>query len=244
MIEHWEIPELNYYNYLRACRAAATNSIEFDTFKRNPHYTTILEHVDTEQGMQYYEYIKDKDLSLLPKFMENDIVGCTIKMQTPIGNISPTTLRYIKNALEINDNFPSIESVIEVGGGYGGLYKTLSCIKPLDYSIVDLAEPLMLVKKYLKYFGLQATLMTSDVLQDRTYDLFISNYALSECSPELQQLYFDKLIVNSEHIYITYNTTYKPYYNSFMSQLEKLFNITSYDEKVNNGGLVILGSKK
>jgi hypothetical protein len=54
---------------------------------------------------------------------------------------------------------------------------------------------------------------------DEDFDLVISNYAYSELSRELQDLYYEKIIKRSKNGYFTYN---------FISEL---FNIDSYSKE-------------
>ena len=44
-----------------------------------------------------------------------------------------------------------------------------------------------------------------DELKNNKYDLVISNYAFSELTRNVQDIYTDKIIKNSSHGYITYN---------------------------------------
>lgn len=46
---------------------------------------------------------------------------------------------------------------------------------------------------------------TLENLAQNDYDLLISNYAFSELSRDIQNLYLDKIINHSKHGYITYN---------------------------------------
>ena len=44
---------VNYQNYLKVCRDAATDERVFKTFKSDPSYNVVLEHVSFLQGMGY-----------------------------------------------------------------------------------------------------------------------------------------------------------------------------------------------
>jgi hypothetical protein len=47
------------------------------------------------------------------------------------------------------------------------------------------------------------------------YDLVISNYAFTELSRELQDVYLRKVILRSKRGYITYNQLTPPHYRSY-----------------------------
>lgn len=157
---------------------AVTDDNAFYQFKRNPMFTTILEHVNYNQGIQYINYIKtvcksyniDFENLWWNKYIENDILGnpITHNYKEQLGNIrdlntydiSPTTLRYICFGLQlfnvINSTGKKQISVIEIGGGYGGQCKILSdiClqfnINIRKYTIIDLEHVSKLQNKYLQ----------------------------------------------------------------------------------------------
>ena len=57
--------------------------------------------------------------------------------------ISPSTLRYIQNALDISYFYGEgdLNKIVEIGGGYGGLCKTINCLCDFgEYHIYDM-EP-------------------------------------------------------------------------------------------------------
>jgi len=200
-------------NYRTFCKKAAVDSAMFDGFKRHPHYISILEHVSFEDGTRYLDVIKETTprlLELIDKFKENDKIGNPNTSFYPdIGDISPTTLRYIKVASDLIEIFDSWENetIFELGGGYGGQCKILSDIfLPKKYVISDLPEVLPLIKKFLERTNVKnVQLCTEENLPTENYDFFISNYAFTEIDRTLQQMYIDKCISKSTHGYITCN---------------------------------------
>jgi len=166
----------NYTNNNVALNAV-TDDNAFYTFKRDPMFTSILEHVNYKQGIQYIDYIKTLCKSYnvefedlwWNKYIENDIIGNPITYDykdqlihisdLKTYNISPTTLRYICFGLQlfniINSTGKKDISIIEVGGGYGGQCKILSdiClqfnINIQKYTIIDLENVSNLQNKYL-----------------------------------------------------------------------------------------------
>lgn len=214
----WDI-EKNYADdYINACKKIFENDEDFLNFKSNEHYQIILEHVDQNLGMQYFEHIgrfgKDIFDEYFSKFIENDSIGNPNLYSYDNKMISPTTLRYIKNTLDLADLCCEIEieKVVEVGGGYGGLCKTISVLCDFDeYIHVDLPDVIKVQEKYLKNFPdifSKIKFNSCDKLNNiDNVDLFISNYSLSELNIDTQMLYYDKIIKNSKMLYITYNMT-------------------------------------
>ena len=128
------------------------------------------------------------------------------------GKISPTTIRYIKNTFDIVDYFDcnNIKNIVEIGGGYGGLCKTISSIIDFEnYIIFDLEEVNLLVEKYISKFPNISDKVKTFTLQELDeidgIDLLISNYAFSEISLDIQDEYYEKVIKNSKYIYMIFN---------------------------------------
>ena len=242
--EHWEIPPQNYTGYLQACRDACDQK-SFNTFRQNAAYRAILEHTNPVQAGQYYDWCITKEPSLLTEhfkeFQKNDLYGSPDLMNTSYGKICPSTLRYIKNTLEIKRQF-NYRSVIEIGGGYGGLCRALSVFGWSTYDIIDLKDPLALAKTYLDKYELNVSY--HEPTPTLSADLLISNYALSECDEYLQTEYFYNVIKNCKNCYITHNTTYKPFYQTFLKMCEPIFNIEIIDEPISDTNSKILFMKR
>lgn len=205
--------DIIFGSYKAFCKKAAETPAIFDTFKTHPDYVPILEHVSFELGEEYLNIIQEKNphlLKLINKFKENDKIGHpNTSFYQETGNISPTTLRYIKVAsdlIEIFDTWEN-ESIFELGGGYGGQCKILTDIfLPKKYVIADLPEVLLLIEKFVKELNIQnVQLCTEKSIPNENYDLFISNYAFTEIDKVLQQIYLDQCIAKSTHGYIICN---------------------------------------
>jgi putative sugar O-methyltransferase len=213
--------------YRNVCMDAVTNDEAFQNFKKNPSYTAILEHVSDYQGKLYLDYIKNNSPELIENvddFKCNDVYGGSIKVEYPeIGEISPSTLRYIKVLSDIKSIFGNIDGkkIIEIGAGYGGQCLIIKkFFKNVDYSIIDLDEASELAQKYLTLNKMDVrTIKISDLqFLDEDFDIVISNYAYSELNRTLQDVYYDKIIKRSISGYLTYN---------FISDI---YNVNSYSE--------------
>ena len=196
------------------CKNAYENDTIFDGFKSNTSFTEILEHTTYDQGIGYISEIeKDTkvDLNLMYKFKDNDTQGNPKKyiFKDPYGEISPSTIRYIKVLNDMINLFGDLSnfSIVEIGVGYGGQSKIIQDhFNIKEYNYVDLPEVLNLTKKYLKKYNYKnLNFLDFTSLPDKSYDLIISNYAITECSQEIQDLYVEKIISKSKHGYITGN---------------------------------------
>jgi DNA-binding Lrp family transcriptional regulator len=98
----------------------------------------------------------------------------------------------------------------EIGVGYGGLCRIIDSYfrSVTSYCLVDLQPVLGLTQKYLNHFSINTSISCKTAenlsVEDR-YDLVISNYAFTELRREVQDIYLEKIILNSQKGYITYN---------------------------------------
>jgi hypothetical protein len=221
-----EYGDSQYLSYTTFCEKAVTDENLFNSFKRNPSYTYVLEHVTKELGEKYIIQMVskyEKYLSKLQwnKIMTNDIIGNPITydfsnvMRSYISLnsyiFSPTTLRYVYTALDILSKVTKKSiKIVEIGGGYGGQCKILFDIASLfdivieSYTILDLKYPNMIQKKYLDRCGIEINCLTVDNYKLSEIHLLISNFALSEIDPLYQEPY-KPLIVNAKSGYFLWN---------------------------------------
>jgi hypothetical protein len=196
--------------YKNACLKGKNNMANF---KSDANYTAILEHVSYAQGLEYLNYIKNNYSSLLSqidKFKRNDLIGNPSQFVYPsIGKISPTTLRYIKIAGDLQFFFGNLENkqIVEIGGGYGGQAYILSQLYNLErYSLIDLAEALALQDKYLSQLNVShECIQTNELDQIEPYNLVVSNYAFTECNRAVQEEYLEKVIAKASNGYMICN---------------------------------------
>tara|TARA_R100000742_G_C4250944_1_gene69277 strand:+ start:158 stop:916 length:759 start_codon:yes stop_codon:yes gene_type:complete len=206
----WTLQESAVTPYLNACRAAAQGSDFFKNFKSHPAYRHVLEHVSYEEGQLYLDEIDIDYKDVLDEVKENDKLGTPIQCSYDgVGMISPTTVRYLKNTSDIVNKFgTSFDSIVEIGGGYGGLCKVLSSFVEFEqYLLLDLEECNMLSRKYLSHFDLPTMSYRAEEIVDveDNFDLLISNYALSECNRETQMMYIERFVKKSDKFYLMHN---------------------------------------
>jgi putative sugar O-methyltransferase len=219
--------------YAEICREAVEDEEVFKSFKQDSRYTAILEHVSIDHGRRYFNEILAYDVEeeLANKFKENDIQGSptTFDYGSPFGKVSPSTLRYVKNTLDIASfvGEGDLSKIAEIGGGYGGLCKTISCLCDFDeYHIYDMPEASNLQKKYLSKFNIFDKVVFHPTPEPTTdLDLVVSNYAYSELNEELQDIYYNNVIVNSKRVYMILNKG-QVSREVFLSRAEKDFDIS------------------
>lgn len=205
--------------YIAAVQAAIQNYKAFSTFKQHRDYRVVLEHVTREDGERCLEILR-KDapdfLEEIEKFKVNDLIGRPQTFPYPgIGQISPTTLRYMKVASDLRRLFGRDlgKSIAEIGVGYGGqLLVNDRAFRMQRYDLFDLTPVLSLVERYLESHVLNCAYRTTTLNQhlgEEVYDLVISNYAFSELPSQLQRKYIEKVLASAKRGYLTMNSGLK-----------------------------------
>jgi putative sugar O-methyltransferase len=203
--------------YPETVRRLVQGTRDFSNFKRNLVYRQILEHVTEEQGAQYLQQIEEHWPSLIneiERFKINDDIGNPFRFCYPrTGEISPTTLRYLKVASDLRELFGDLSGfdVAEIGGGYGGQFLLTDLLWQLgSWTLFDLDPVLQLISRYLECHLVNSVYKTTTVnrFDHRTkkFDLAISNYAFSELPRELQLKYISKVLSKAARGYMTMNS--------------------------------------
>lgn len=209
------------------CEQAAINENLFSVFKSQKTYTDILEHVTFEEGNEYIKlFSKNKTIiDNLEKFSINDTQGTPRVYKYNIGIFSPTTLRYIKILSDLSQLDLNNLNIVEIGAGYGGQYTTIrQLFKPKKYTFVDLPPVNKLISKYvnnLKFNDIPLDFYDINNLLEISADLVISNYAFSECTTNIQDIYINKIIKNCKHGYMLYNNMQGYNHIEFIPKIDK-----------------------
>ena len=194
-------------------------------WKRHPSVTYMLEHnpqFAAEASINYLRnYLSDEDIQRLAS--TNDRYG-NADIKNILGiNSSTSSIRYIHQAYDACKHFVDKKlndvTIIEIGGGYGGLALTVSQmakilnIRVKKYVIYDLPNIHLLQKYYLtlnspdmmiEYHD--ASLFCSDLDKNDT-NVLISCYALSEIHPSFMKSYLNNLVPIIKGAFLIWNTS-------------------------------------
>ncbi|MFA6587800.1 MAG: putative sugar O-methyltransferase [Patescibacteria group bacterium] len=219
----WEkCPDGNAQLYMDKCKLFVADEKSFANFKRDKDYGKILEggeKIVGEIALKGILKMKGQTILLdnLKKFKENEMYGNPILHEYELtGPMVPSTLRYVNTYLEVKEltKDHKLKKIVEVGGGYGGLCKTISVLENFDeYTMVDLPPAIALCQKYLNHFDSIKNKIKYISCEDiksleaiTDVDLFISDSALAECDLETQILYTKTIAKKSKFIYVNFNT--------------------------------------
>ena len=202
--------------YVAVVEAAVRETGAFNTFKRHPDYQMILEHATREHGAEYLDEIArlaPDFVGGIDRFKVNDQVGgARLHAYPAVGEISPSTLRYVKIAAEIRALFGTapIGRIAEIGIGYGGQLLVLDrALSIREYHIFDLPPVLALAARYLESHILDCAYVPWTINRHSggiDYDLAMSNYAFSELPAQLQRKYVEKVLSRAKRGYLTMNS--------------------------------------
>ena len=199
-------------SYLTICETAFSDQKVFNRFRRCKEYKAILEHVSSSLGKEYLSILNTRGISAIKiKSLLDGVIGQPSRFwYQRIGMASPTELRYLKIVSDLQEILGNLDDfkIVEVGIGFGGQCATISrCSNLKSYDLVDLEEVLNLASVYLakRKISTKINLCTDLLPTIPEYDLFISNYALSELKVEFQEHYLEKFIKHSKRGYVIYN---------------------------------------
>lgn len=226
--------EPNNQRYLDSCIRGIEN---LHNFKRDSIYRTIVgnDMRDKKTAEKFFFYLKNNSpevFAKLDKFTSNDSLGGPNIYQIDNVSISPGTLRYIKVLSDIVDIEP--KSIVEIGSGYGGqAYITSLFFEDIEYSMIDLTEPLLLCKKYLETISPDKSynyINSNNIIIKSEYDLVISDYCLSEFDQNGMNFYLNEVVKKSKNGYFSVNS--KPKMKKYLiEQLKLIFEtVEIYDE--------------
>ncbi len=209
----------------------AKNKKSLLRFRRNFFFRKILEHVSYNQGLEYYSRIRqlnivqDKQISSLAA---SDVFGKPRRyFYKNIGLVSPTLLRYISVYSEIETliGFKNINSVAEIGIGYGGQARVIANFAKIkEYSFYDLKSVQTLAAEFLSNSNskLDPIYCNIEKVTLENFDLVISNYAISELPLTIQNTYIENIIVTAKYCYMIMNSGASDFTNRSAGKLSQI----------------------
>lgn len=179
-----------------------------------------MDWVTHEEALAYWAQIKDFEFDvedLQPVCTECD---CGVGVETWSDGLqaSATTLKHVWRALFIMERIWDVQTVVEVGAGYGRFAKAFLlcaklCNRPVEsYTIIELPALRPLCEHYLQAhtdvvkFG-QASLGGSDVGEA---SLFISLDGVSELADKQKETYLQTLLPRSKRVCLLWACTEIP----------------------------------
>lgn len=209
------ISDSGQLGYLTSVKDAVANEDMLMNFRADPGYQQVLEHVSISLGQKYLNEIiseyNPQPFSVFALLSKLSVFGRPpVHDFSGIGPVSPTILRYVKVAYEMNRLFGDLSQkrIGEIGVGFGGQVAVLEKMFDVkDFVAFDLPEVLQLFDIFLSRTDSRVTPRLVDGRQPVPVevDLVVSNYAFSELARNLQDAYLENVIVGAKSGYMIWN---------------------------------------
>lgn len=247
-----------YNSWFNACDRIVEN--HESSWKRDTDVHYMLEHVPGEYANIYLDLLLKNGISIETIQEYTDMVDT-------IGNAnrhpfirntktllsSTTCLRYLYHALDIIENLQNcfniniVPTIVEIGGGYGGLAVAINYILRLknipyvlNYIIIDLTNVQKLQAYYTSNFQLNQinlSFINSDQYGKNinSSNIFIiSNYCLAEMGELNRKKYKEGIFTNTSIIggYLQWNSGAPvDFLNSFKTEIKDEYPMTGAENK-------------
>lgn len=204
--------------YPALCAIASEDDLIFKVFRRIDEYYKIVGGGSADQVKRTIEYVDQYASEEYKKwFLKNyrmfDKFGMPFKYESKVSKecirISPNSALNLWVLMDLTELFDAnkMQSVVEIGGGYGGLCSiVLTYYKESLYEVIDLPEVNQLQKRYLQNcVGTDNNVTTTSCFECKEIDkdvMLISNYAFTELSRDIQDIYFENVLSHAKSGYM------------------------------------------
>lgn len=223
----------NFDNYTKYITDLLKTDLKDSSFKSAQEYNEVLENLSKVLGTEYLKQIETEFPEItfddMKEFINlNNKCGQAQKSIFTTSNMkilycSPSALRYIYHSLKIIHHIKNSNSkkVVEIGGGYGGLYLAINIFAPklnvtIDkYYIIDLPVVTELIKRYIA-LHMDVLSIPLEIYSNNNYINFIkdnnlfliSNYCFTAIDHNERLDYINKLLPLVSNGFITWQTCF------------------------------------
>jgi len=186
--------------YRSFCARAALDPAVFQTFRRQREYEHVV-YVGQDDGGRYLAR-----LDLLDLVEAASTIGDPRMVDYPTSPVplDPVMVRYYHDRQEIRRYFGDLSgmSVLEIGGGFGGLARLLAP-EVRSYAICDLPEVRALQDAYLRRCPGRPSV--HEPRPGHPYHLIVSTFAFSELRPATQYRYMIDYVRHAKRCWMICN---------------------------------------
>lgn len=193
------------------CKKIMSGEIPIDNFRRNSDYDLVVPgNRNGSEMFEHLEVLKNKypmTIECMPEFLKDQgVFGNPQTYDFGYGLMDvPLIIQiyYLALSWVYFGNLKKM-NVCEIGAGCGLQFKVMTDIFPsVKYTFVDLEAPLYIIKKHVEY--IKREIMVSEYLKfedvkynNKKFDLVISDCAFNELHVDVQKVYIDKILNNSD----------------------------------------------
>jgi hypothetical protein len=203
--------------------AESIAEIREEDWKKHPHLTYMLEHEWESAAKIYIEYLRPfltAEQIQAMAIVNDKHGGPEIKTISGI-RTSPSSIRYVRHSYDICAHILSKGlqdvTIIEVGGGYGGLALTMFQMADIlnvrikNYIIYDIPGVIKLQKYYLSLHGIDTKVTWKDAdtygseCNSEDTNVLVSCYCISELLDEYRRNYLKNLLPKIKAAFFVWN---------------------------------------
>ena len=194
-----------------------------EDWKKHPHLTYMLEHEWELAAKIYIEYLQPflTVEQIQAMAYTNDTYGRPdIRIISGI-RTSPSSIRYIRHSYDVCSHILSKGlqdvTIIEIGGGYGGLALTMFQMADIlnvrikNYILYDIPGVIQLQKYYLSLHGIDSKVTWKDAdtygseCNSEDTNVLVSCYSISELVDEYRTKYLKNLLPKIKAAFFVWN---------------------------------------
>ena len=203
--------------------AASISETQETTWKTHPHVSYMLEHEWESAAKIYIEYLRPflTTEQIQAMASTNDKYGGAVTKLIEGITTSPSSIRYIRHSYDFCAHILSKGlndvTVVEIGGGYGGLALTMFKMAEImnlqikNYILYDLPGVTKLQKYYLSLHGVEERVQWRDPntygseCSEADTNVLISCYSLSEIADSYRAKYLQTLLPKIKAAFFVWN---------------------------------------
>jgi hypothetical protein len=192
-------------------------------WKTHPHVSYMLEHESEYAAKMYIEYLRSflTTEQIQEMASTNDTYGGAVTNLIEGITTSPSSIRYIRHSYDFCAHILSKGlndvTVVEIGGGYGGLALTMFKMAEImnlrikNYIVYDLPGVINLQKYYLSLHGVEERVQWRDPdtygseCSEADTNVLISCYCLSEIDDSYRTKYLQTLLPKIKAAFFVWN---------------------------------------
>jgi len=150
------------------------------TYQAMRHSTSPIESIDGQYEIDLQTFFRIVPMAHWSCAEEHPF-GAPLTIDFDSMQVSLSTIEFAYIVWRLKRWLTRASSLLEIGGGYGGLTRILRKYSPsLDITIVDLAPMLAIQQYYLQHTAEHAVWLSLSIPADQSYDLIVATRVLCE----------------------------------------------------------------
>jgi hypothetical protein len=237
--------------YIQFAESALTNAGQFNTFKRQTAWNTVVGVGDHWHAIHCAKTVLATPAvsASLQAFLKNDTIGSppTIKL-VPHGRVAFDTLRFAESVTYLYKTFGDLNQrrITELGSNYGGLAFCILTQWPgvSAYHMLDLPQIQTFSREYHRRLEFEHSAISYEEPTEAP-DIFVSELCLSEQTEDALYPMYEKYCKDANGFLMRINFAKKERENAFLKVLKETFSIEVTPEPITRiPNVLVVGRRK